>query len=438
MKNIIKNVVCSDKTKKKLYSNRNFFLLFQGQFVSNLGNAVQSVAVVWFILNIAGASKSGFYLALFFSCSLIPSIIFGPLTSVWVDRLDRKLIIVGVDLIKGVLILLLTLLTYFHFYPLFSLFFITFICAFFNTFFIPAVNATIPNIVRSEDLLKANSIAGICFHLPLIIGAAAAGILYYKIGIVGVFTVNGFSFILSGISEMFINIPADNGTRYTTNKVKSKFTADLKSGFFYVKNRRPLVVALIFAGALIFVSDPFFAILLPKIIKFSLKLNAADFGYLGAAFSIGALAGMFVISFLPRRKKLFYFIFIAGLFGLALTSILYGIPIIPGIQKQLTSTNIFIFFCIVSFFRMIFDSLVNVPISTIFQKRVDDSYRGRFFGVQNTMFISLKPLSFILIGILSGFLQIYIIIFILSFIFLLLCFFISVSSDIKELFNIQL
>ena len=73
---------------------------------------------------------------------------------------------------------------------------------------------------------------------------------------------------------------------------------------------------------------------------------------------------------------------------------------------------------------------------TIFQKRVSNEYRGRFFGLQNTVFISLKPLGFVIVGFLTGIIQTYIIVFFLSLLFIILSIFVLLSSDFRELFNV--
>jgi MFS transporter, DHA3 family, macrolide efflux protein len=153
-------------------------------------------------------------------------------------------------------------------------------------------------------------------------------------------------------------------------------------------------------------------------------------------FSVGAIVGMVIISILPQRVKLYHKLFNIGLIVLSLISLLYGLPIIPFFQTHLDNNIIFIFFCVISFIRSIFDSFVLISIMTIFQKRVSDEYRGRFFGLQNTVFISLKPLGFVIVGFLTGIIEAYIIVLFLSLLFIILSIFVLLSSDFRELFNV--
>lgn len=381
-----------------VFKNRNFILLLIGQIMSNLGNAIHSVSVVWYILNIVGEGRSGFFIAIFTMCTLIPSIIFGPISGVYVDKLDRKKIIWGTDLIRGSLIILLGILTYYKVFPLIALFTITALSSFFGTFFNPAVDSSIPNIVDEKNLMTANSVNGMSRQVVFIFGAAIAGFLYYSIGIVGIFIVNGISFTLSGISEMFIKLPSNKKDSQALGEID--FWSDFKSGIEFVKGQKVILILLSFALVLNFLINPIFTIIFPKTIKFTLGLGAKEFGWFQAIFSVGAIAGMLVLSILPKREKN-YKLVLYSLMAQSLIQALFGIPIIPMIQAHISNYSVFIIFCVLSFSMMVFNSLINVPIFTVFQKRVPDEYRGRFFGMLNTLSQGIVPLGLMVIGFLS-------------------------------------
>ena len=387
--------------KESIYSNKDFMLLLLGKIISNIGNAIHSVAVTWYILTLVGEQGSGTLIALLSICIFIPTIIFGPISGVFVDKINRKKIIVGTDYIRGVLILILALLTYLEIVPLISLFIITSLNALFGTFFNPAVSASIPNVVHEDHLVKANSLNGMTVQLSFILGTAIAGFLYMYIGILGIFILNGISFILSGVSEMFINIPDNTKERNTEdNNFNSTFIKDFKEGIKYIKGQRAILILLGFALVLNFLFNPIAIILLPKIVKFTLGLGSKEYGIIEAMFSVGAIAGMLLISFLPKREK-YYKMFFTGLFGTTIFILLFGIPILPMVQSKIGNYNIFIIYCSAIFVMMIFNMFVNVPLNTIFQKRVSDEYRGRFFGVLNTLTQGIVPIGLGIVGVLS-------------------------------------
>ncbi len=389
-------------TKNSLFRNENFILLLIGQIVSNLGSAIHSVAVVWYILSTVGEDSSGIFIAVFTMCTLIPSIVFGPISGVYVDKLDRKKIIWGTDLIRGLLLLILGIFTYYKISPLISLFVITALNSFFGTFFNPAVDSSIPNIVEEKNLMTANSVNGISRQLVFIFGAAIAGFLYSYIGIVGIFLLNGISFILSGISEMFIKLQSSKENGGDMEKVA--FWSNFKGGINYVKGQKFILKLLGFALVINFLINPLFVVIFPKTIKFTLALGAGEYGLFQAVFSIGAVVGMFILSILPKREKS-YRLIQRSLMLQSIIIALFGIPIIPVIYANFTNYSVFIMFCILSFTLMIFNSLINIPLFTILQKRVPDEYRGRFFGMFNTLTQGIVPLGLMVVGFLSDMLH---------------------------------
>lgn len=390
-----------ESRKLDIFKNKDFMLLLCGQLASNIANAVHSAAVAWFIMSAVGESSSGKYIAILGACNIIPSILFGPIAGVFVDRFDRKKIIYGTDFVRGFLFLILALLTYFKFYPMFSLFVLTTMGALLGSLFNPAIDASIPNVVNDKDLTQANSLNGISRQLTWVIGAAISGFLYYHIGIIGIFVFDGICFVLSAISEMFINLPKkDIKSKVNLKKFSKVFWNDFKSGIFYIVKQKSIMILLGFSLFLNFIFSPLFTIILPKVVKFTLKMSAKEYGIIEAVFPIGSIIGMVIISIMSDNKKWFKIIMFSLITQSALI-ILYGIPILPSVHEKLTNNTIFIMFCTIGLILTIFNALVNVPIYTAFQKLVPDEYRGRFFSVLNMASQGIVPVGLAVMGIIS-------------------------------------
>ena len=367
----------NNTTNLSLYRNKDFLLLLQGKFVSNLGNAIHRVAVIWYIINLVKESESGLYLALFSLCTFVPLIIFGPLSGVYVDRLNRKYILVGTDIISGILILVLALLTKNNIFPFLSLLIISSLCSIFGSFFNPAAEAILPTIVSSKNLIKANSYNGIIFRLTLILGAGLAGFMYHWFGIIGIFYLNGISFVISGITEMFINVP-----HLKTAKEKKHFWNEFKEGLIFIKNDRTLSIMLSYSLLATLLIAPIFTILLPLIIKFTLKLTVINLGQFESIASIGALVGMFIISKIPNSKKMYKNLFSSCIIIRPLMLCIFGCMILPFFtQSQSNTFNVFYVLCLIMFLIMVICPIIQVPIQTSFQKRTPDKLRGRFFSI---------------------------------------------------------
>ncbi|MCP4176973.1 MAG: MFS transporter [bacterium] len=418
----------------KIYKNKNFLLLIQGGIVSNLGNSVRGIAITWFILTSAGMKNSGLVLALFSICWIVPNIALSPMSGVLVDRINRKFIIVSTDVFSGIFVLILAYLTYIDFMPLTSLMIITVFCSALSTLFEPAVSAVIPNIVHKNNLMKANSIQQMGNRIAMVAGAAIAGFLYYKFGIVGVFIIDGVTFILSGSSELFIRLPKSKSKNRPAREKKS-FKKDVLDGLGYLKKDKPIFTLFIFAIILNFCYAPLGTILIPKAIKFSLGLNAAYLGTVEAFFSLGIIAGTILLLFISKRRNLNYHkLMINSLLLGAFIILFFGVSILPFVKHRVSSVHIFMFYSAISLLLMLLNSFVNVPLFTIFQKRVPDSFMGRFFALLTTFCLSMIPLANAIFGYFSDFMSLYLLMFILGGVQIVVIIFLALSKQVKKLY----
>ena len=417
--------------KQGLLKNKIFLLLTQGLGVSNIGNAIQITAVAWYILSSVGKTHSGFILSLYSLCLLVPIIITGPVAGVYVDRINRKLIIAGSDLICGILFLLLCLLTFFNVFPLPSLFIITILISFFFSFFNPAVNAVLPSIVHDDDLLRANSITQMTTQLSFVIGAAVSGLLYHKIGIIGVFFLNGISYVISGITEIFIDIP----NFIKTSKEKTHILKDLLSGFIYVKNDKPILILFLYFFLFCFAARPFSTLLVPKIINYNLALDVSYFGYFNSSFAGGGIIGMLLIAYLSKKRINQYILFISSSITFTLIIISFAIPILPSIIENISPYNTIILYCIFGFMMMMLTSFIIIPIYSIFQKRIPNELLGRFFAIYYTCVLSATPIGSLMFGSLSDVIPEYSVVLIMGFFLLIITITLLKFPKLKELYS---
>lgn len=396
----------SVKITKSIYRNKNLMLLVFGQIVSNLGNYVFKTSVTWYIMSLISSNKTGIYIAIFMSCLLVPTLFFGPFSGVIADKYDRKKLIVGTDLIRGSLMLILALLYYFNLMSLTVLFVLTFICAFFETFFNPAVISTVPNLVDKENLSKANSLNSMSWKLSTFVGISISGFLFYYFGIFGVLLINGISFILSGISEMFIEMPktSNSNTNLDLRKIKTQIFADFKEGIVFLKTQKTLLILVGLALCINIVYYPIFEIIFPKTIKFSLDMNAKIYGILQSLIPIGSIIVMFVLSLIKLKGKDSKWI-INGVIIEGIIISLLGVPLIFFANSYISNTSVVIIYSILTIFLGIIIGLMNVPLISSFHRLVPDEFRGRFFAIFETASQGSIPIGAFLFGILSDRIQ---------------------------------
>ena len=176
-----------------LRHNRNYRLLWVAQIVSELGDWFYTLAVYNLLLDLTGSKAQAVALAVVLQ--VLPSTFAAPTAGVLNDRISRKRIMIGADLVRFVIVLGMLLVrtpsTVWLVYPL--LFAETIGAAFFE----PAHSSVIPNIVPENQVLAANALASITWSFCLAAGASLGGIAAVWLGRDAVFVLNACSFLLS-------------------------------------------------------------------------------------------------------------------------------------------------------------------------------------------------------------------------------------------------
>ncbi|MFR4767154.1 MAG: MFS transporter [Paraclostridium sordellii] len=184
--------------------NKNFFLLWQGQMVSVLGDVFYLMALNFWMLEITGSTA---LMGMLSAVTMLPKIILGPFAGVFVDRWDRKKLIVLTDLIRGVIVTFVGIAGVMGFIQVWMVFIVGIISGICAAFFNPAINSSRPDIVPEDKLLKANSVTSLAQSGMDMIGNAVGGVLYVLIGAPYMFLLNGISYLFSAFTEIFITIP---------------------------------------------------------------------------------------------------------------------------------------------------------------------------------------------------------------------------------------
>ncbi|MFH0913441.1 MAG: MFS transporter, partial [Candidatus Omnitrophota bacterium] len=163
----------------EVLKNRNFFFLWLGQIISQLGDRLGQMALIAFVY--LKAPGSTLEIAKILSFTIIPVFLIGPLAGVYVDRWDRRRTMYICDFLRTILVLIIPLFLFYTKYmsPIYLIVFIVF-CI--GRFFVPAKLAIIPDLVESKDLLMANSLVNITGMIAAILGFGISGVLVEWIG----------------------------------------------------------------------------------------------------------------------------------------------------------------------------------------------------------------------------------------------------------------
>ncbi len=383
--------------QQPLLKNRNFLLLWIGQIVSQLGDAVFKFGLVIWIVHTADALT----LAGIMTAASIPGIILGPVAGTVVDRLDRKTIIVMCDLIRGAMVLLAgTLmlgedLTVAHLYALLVVFGIV------QPLFSSAVSSTVPNIVSREDLSRVNSLRQLGTSGTSLVGPAIAGVLLTMLGgsqaVSLVFMVNGTSYILSGISEVFLRLPPVSINDADTGEPTQAFFDQVKQGLRYVWDSSLLCRMLPILAIMNFFSVPLNQIVLPVVVIDQLALGEIWLGLIQSGLAAGLLLASLVLSALnwtDHGKPL-----LMSLFGHGCSILLLGATM--GLALYLSTPRLVVpvMLILLALLAGVTGAIANISLTTIAQKIVPDEKRGRVFAFMNTLLGGAAPVALGITGL---------------------------------------
>ena len=231
-----------------LGGNRNFRRLWSAQIVSEIGDWFYTLAIYNLLLQLTGRAGS---VALALVLQVLPLTLIGPTAGVVNDRLRRRQVMIAADLGRMVIVLCMLLVRskamVWLVYPL--LVAETLLAGFFE----PARNAMIPNVVKREDVVVANTLSSTTWSINLMVGATLGGVVAALLGRDAVFVLNALSFLASAalIWGMRFAEPHAEGARPFAARELVDFSPIL-AGIRYVREHARLrSTVLVKAGNLI-------------------------------------------------------------------------------------------------------------------------------------------------------------------------------------------
>lgn len=362
--------------------NKNFFLLWQGQLVSVLGDVLYMLALDLWILKITGSTG---LMGLLSAVTMLPRIILGPFAGVFVDRWSRKNVIVFTDLIRGIVITFVGLAGVFGFIEVWMVFIAGVVTGLCSAFFNPAVGAIKPELVPEEKLVKANSFTSLADSGMNILGSGIAGALYVAIGAPHMFLFNGLSFLFSAFTEVFIKEPKREARG---EKEKITFIEDLKSGFKFVWSFSAFK-KVFFCAALINFTSSIAFVLIPAYFTSSSFLGEQKYGFYMALIAVGQLIGSLVLSVIDVKRDKKFMIYTLTTIG--------SLGIIP---FAFMIDNFYVL-CIISLISFCGNAMFNTLMISSLMIVIPPDKRGKVGALMNTLSGGLQPIGVLMGGVLG-------------------------------------
>jgi len=360
----------------ELLKNRNFAFYNSGQMISQFADRLIQFALIGIVYKIAPGSTIRLAKILFFT--VFPSFLISPIAGVFVDRLNKKKVMITADIIRSLAVLMMPLffLKGESLIPIYCTVFIVFSSA---CFFFPAKLSIIPKLVKKDNLLISNSFALVSWTMAGIIGFSTGALLIEYVGIQNGLYITAIVYFMSAITLSFIFVgKKQDGHKLSIRQIEKDLESAIKKSFLY--DLKEGIIYLFFHKNAKFVVGSFFVLmsavgsLYVVAVVFIQELTntiTVSIGFFGIFAFIGFLIGSVLYGrfghVFDKTKIIFVSFISSGIFIILFALIL-----------KLTCSLAWGSFLL--FFLGICISPVATSGNTIIHETIDENMRGRIFS----------------------------------------------------------
>lgn len=359
---------------REVLKNRNFFLLWLGQIVSQLGDRLNQMALIAFVYSRSPGST--FEIAKILSFTIIPVFLIGPIAGVYVDRWDRRRIMYICDFMRAVLVFTIP---FFLFYSksLAPIYLIIFIAFSIGRFFVPAKLSIVPDLVEKKDLLLANSLVNTTGMIAAILGFGVSGVIVEKLGAKSGFYLDAFSFLFSGTLIFLIarkfksaSLNLKEVSQEIVELIKKSVFQEIKEGaLYFIRNKHIRFTAIIMFILWAALGSVYVVVIV--FVQKTLHSATKDLGLLIMFLGIGLFAGSLIYGRFGQRlshyKVIFYSLILSGIMVVTFALTISRYPYLPVAA-------------LLAFILGIFIAPIMIASNTIIHKASDTVMMGKIFS----------------------------------------------------------
>jgi DHA3 family macrolide efflux protein-like MFS transporter len=360
-----------------LQDQPNFRRFWLGQVVSQLGDRIYSLALLWVVYQWTG---SGLAVALVMIATTLPGVLVGPLAGGLADRWNRRWILVVADLCRAALMAATAWAAAVGALSMPWLLVVSALMSVAAAFFNPTAMALLPNLVPQTALTRANAMNQLSANTSGVLGPLVGSGLIAALGVPLAFLANGLSYLWSAAFELIMRLPP--GAPVPRQSV----WADLREGW-RAASGQPLVMGML--GPIVVVNFFFTAlvVLVPVLAEGVYDAGAVGLGLLMSAYALGMLAGAVGLSALPvpwgRGAQV-----VGGTFAMGLAFVVMAaVLVLPATALGLLLVGLTL-------------NVVNINLISLYQEVIPDALRGKVFGLLTALSLSLQPIAYGIMGAL--------------------------------------
>jgi MFS family permease len=357
--------------------HRNFRLFFGGQSISLIGTWMTRVATGWLVYRLTG---SALLLGTVSFAGQIPTFLLAPFAGVWVDRLDRRQVLVWTQTLSMVQSLALAALTLSGHITIPLLLALSVMQGSINAFDMPGRQSFMVKMVDDRrDLQNAIAINSSMVNMARLIGPSLAGMLIAVSSEGWCFLVDGISYIAVIASLLMMRVHAP-----VVKRVATSMLTELAAGWTYVSEFLPIRTILLLFAVISLMGMPF-VVLMPVFAKTVLRGGPHTLGFLMGAMGLGALLSALSLAARRNVRGLVKMIPIAAaVFGAGLVGF--------GLSRWFWLSMAMVFVAGMGMMQGMAAS------NTVIQTIVTDDKRGRVMSYYTMAFMGMAPFGSLLAG----------------------------------------
>jgi len=359
---------------------RGFLIIFSGQSISIVGSNLVQFALVWWLTTTSG---SAVVLAFASIMALLPQVFIGPFAGAYVDRWNRRIVMIIADAFIAAVTFALFLFYAFNLVQIWHIYMLLFFRSLASTFHWAAMQASTSLMVPKKQLSRVSGLNQSLNALANIVAPPLGALLLAFVPIQNILAIDISTAAIAIVPLLFISVPQPADLENLNSR---SLLSEMKEGTRFVWNWRGLRTVTTLAMMINFLVYPAFSLLPIHVTRF-FNGGAIELAWLQSSYSIGLILGGFTLSIWGGNKKRVVTALVALAFnGLGL--LIFGV----------TPANILLLAIGSIFFSGFMNTIVNGTIFALLQAEVPPEKQGRVF----TLILSLSTATSLIGLALAG------------------------------------
>lgn len=369
--------------------NKNYILLLQGNAVSAIGDVLYSVAIGYWVYEQTGSSA---LMGVMSSISMFVMMFVQPFSGSIVDKSNRKVLIVGMDALRGIIMLAVGALALMDNLSVPIVLIAAFLAALCSVFFGPSVSTVLIDIIPHDDIVRGQSVQSGITSLINLVGKAVSGALVAFVGVPLIILINGVSYLISAFTELFIDVPK---TKRQGEKVTVRgILGDFKTAFVGIFTNKFLKIFIPSAMLLNLLGSGPASLMLPFMLEKGFTVE--QYGFFMSVETAASLICVFLLGVFKLKKVTRYYLMAAGFISSCFFYILTYL-----------STN-FTLMCVWMFIGCFVNCVGNAIFNATIVLAMPEENRAAMLGLLSATSMGGCALSAVIFGVLGEVMPLYI------------------------------